>query len=127
MNVANRDGMQKSKKKKELQLLSVREDASGPFHVGTFDWNQHISSECLSPHKRSLTDINSKESRFLKAKKEKEGDKKKDLFLLLLFVSEGFLDMSSVSCDRPLARRMAPARSFVCPWSALCETSGIEE
>lgn len=35
LNVANRDGMQKSKK--ELQLLSVREDASGPFHVGTFD------------------------------------------------------------------------------------------
>lgn len=50
---------------------------------------------------------------------------KKDIFFL--FVSESFRyefwDFSNVH----LACHMALARSFVCPRSALCETSGIEE
>ena len=46
---------------------------------------------------------------------------KKDI--LFLFV----LAMSSVSFKRPLACHVAHASSFVCPRSALCETSGLEE
>lgn len=54
-----------------------------------------------------------------------EDEKGHFLFFVCLFIK--VLDMSSVSFKRPLACHAAPARCFVCPRSALCETSGIEE